>query len=226
MQEVLKKGIVNKAIGMCGKQKNAHKSCTLFRKETDAIRYMGAFCRKGRIYKIADGVWLVHDESEASQLKNGFIPIREQVLGMARLQLFRLCNDLQHDGCELLAIKTDAIYYLEPKSPRPEAEQRRHKWETNTIGGVRLKRDVKSMPQKAWQYHDRSDFMAEFMGSLASDAAARIPTTTSSSLPPDGKVVNKTFMTGQGGAGKSYTLFHALVKDHGKGKILGVAPDH
>ena len=115
---------------------------------------------------------------------------------MARLQLFRLCNDLQHDGCELLAIKTDAVYFTEPKSPKPRVEEARHTWETSMIGGVRLKRDAKSVPQKAWQYHDRSEFMAEFMGSLASEAAARTPTSINSSLPPDGKVVNRTLMTG------------------------------
>ncbi len=73
MQEVLKKGI-----GMCGKQNNVIKYCTLFRNETDAIRYLSAFCRKGRMYKIADGVWVVNDESETTQLLNGCIPIREQ----------------------------------------------------------------------------------------------------------------------------------------------------
>ena len=104
--ETLIKGIVNKTIGMCGKRRNKERETICFRYEDDAKMYILSN-KKGAKFKFDKDIWIVNSIYE-NNLENGFRPISEAVLGMARLRLFNMSKQLQPYG--ILGYKTDSVF--------------------------------------------------------------------------------------------------------------------
>jgi hypothetical protein len=56
---------------------------------------------KGKRFELFDNIWIVNKIQEG-RLNNGFLPIREMVLGMASMKLFNWHNKLSNEGVKVL----------------------------------------------------------------------------------------------------------------------------
>ena len=111
VNQTLRKGITNQAIDIAGKKYKQYTDSYIFNNEEDANRYIFFYCRAGYAWSMKiENHWVVLKNSEKVAFTNGFTPIHEQDLSSARMRILMLSKDLEHDGYELVAFKTDAIY--------------------------------------------------------------------------------------------------------------------
>jgi hypothetical protein len=120
MDMFLRKGIPNQAVGKCGKcgkQRNKKIISTLFKNIDDANMFRDN--HHGTKLELFDGCFTVNKTYQL-EIEDGFRPIREMVLSMARLDVMRVYTALDASGdFRVVALKTDAVFYYKL---RPDAE--------------------------------------------------------------------------------------------------------
>lgn len=237
LNSTVKKGIPNKLIGMCGKRYNKRKEVQIFKNEDDARLKMQS--SGGFLHKLSDDVWVVQKLAGKEEYINGFRPIREAVLSMARLGMFKLGESLSP---YLKGVKTDACF-IDPSCPR---EMYVHLL-TGKLGGARLEHNqlppgkaikameqikpLSSMPWPEWakgwipfewqptdEYHKsiETDFDNYHQHMKLKDEYDQA--LLDEVLKP------RTVVMSLAGRGKSYAVITTLIKRFGADKVLVITP--
>ena len=108
----LKKFLVNKTIGTCGKQSNKKSSTYIFKDRSEAEHYKKI--TKGEVIAyVLDGdkqLYFLTDERKA-RLKEGFYFTLHIVYNKQRKALYSIATLPQNKGRTIMAVKTDAIWF-------------------------------------------------------------------------------------------------------------------
>lgn len=220
LAEFLVKSIPNKAIGMCGKKYNRKRTTHCFRKEEDADLYLRTH-KRGMKFELEKGVWIVNSIQER-RLENGFRPIREAILGMARLKLLQMSQALNDAGYRILGYKTDAIYV----EANTQQVSRMSCINSSTLGGVTV--EGSKLPPNyplmysindAFKYERRKPILEYFRGAKTMSDDNEFDTSYVSS-----KIVNRTALFGRGGCAKTFSGLTYLKSKYGIDDILVVCP--
>jgi hypothetical protein len=222
-----RKGILNIAIGMCGKKWNRQWLSRAFLNADDAYMCYHEQCEphKRRVDHVGP-VTIISRIEQEDMLAEGFLPIRYSLLAMARMQLAQHVRMMEAQGLEVVAIKTDAIYIRTP--PRPLQEYRIYshvgtrpgqlKVEYNTIPGCfKPISEPKSMSLRpatfpTMQQPQVMTLQDEFNKTEAREAMSKLLQN------------GPTIIDGVAGSGKSRCALDFVLKKFNKDEILFVAP--
>jgi hypothetical protein len=111
IHDKLRKGVVNKAIGKCGKKHNKSCRTTLFRNQDDAWLYAKDHpLARLFLWDESSGIYAA-SEGASNMLEHGFWPIHEMILDIARFEMFKLYNILVKSALfRVIGFRTDAVY--------------------------------------------------------------------------------------------------------------------
>ena len=203
-----KKAIVNKAIGLLGKKTERVTTTVCARDECIARMYPGT------AVKFSDDAWLT-TEKRASPLAMTFRPVHAMVLGMARLKLFALYNELRAGGARVLGFRTDCVYFDGPHAVATDGG----------VGGLKALTG-KTVPTTPIARRDTitdlfGDAMAPTSATSAPTSATSAPTSatsapTSATSAPQPRGVLRL---GKAGTGKTYGVLSGFAK---RDKVLVV----
>ena len=87
----LQKGIWNKVIGKCNKQKNENIESRAFKSKNDADRQEATWLQENtgtRKFQLSENIWVVTRRVNKMKLEESFRPIYQMVLNMAQLKLY------------------------------------------------------------------------------------------------------------------------------------------
>ena len=229
MDDMFKKAIPNKAIGMCGKRENKIKDVQLFKNKDDAIMHLQK--HGGHLTELGphSGVYALH-KHQKMDLTNGFRPIREMVLSTARLNMMQLYVDLmvKAEGCIITGLKTDAIFF----QPPPDFIDFRDvpcikDLLTNKLGGARLEFE-KVPPAKEVYMVEKSAPLPRVINFDNTYCVPKRPTSVKNefSLKSVHECLgDKSFLSCLGGHGKSHAaITYQIMSWANKEAILVVTP--
>ena len=131
-----------KNIGKTGTKYNKQRSSICFKSEVDANIYLQT--NPGKKFKLCENIWIVTSIQQV-RLENGFLPIYEMILGMARMRLFNMTLEMQSEGIEIIGYKTDAIFFKKPVAPLQSYKF--SKYLTGVFGDWRLEESNKLPPE-------------------------------------------------------------------------------
>lgn len=139
-----KKFIVNKVIGLLGKNKNTRETTQIF------TNYNEAYNSSKDVIEltIKDFKFYLASQKQQETLKNGFIPIRDFVYDIQRYVMFNLYNVFKH--CELVGMNTDGLYSRIRPDISPSTE-------FFGIGSVKVEDEKKFCPQNLLLWYDNSE---------------------------------------------------------------------
>lgn len=138
LETSIKKVIPNKTIGMTGKKYNRRRTTMAFNNEHDADLWMKEH-KMGAKFPLDENIWIV-TMIEEQRLENGFLPIYQMVLSMARMKLYRQYKELTKLGMQVVGFKTDAIFIRTPKTDLQINNFESFKKENirNELGGMKI----------------------------------------------------------------------------------------
>ena len=137
----LQKGIWNKVIGKCNKQKNENIESMAFKSNNDADRQEATWLQEKtgtRKFQINENIWVVTRRVKKLKLEESFRPIYQMVLNLAQLKLYTVYQSLLSDGYTICGVKTDAIYFDWKRECGEPLRPQYLTHVTNSLGGFRL----------------------------------------------------------------------------------------
>ena len=232
----LQKGIWNKVIGKCNKQKNENIESRAFKSKNDADRQEATWLHEKsgtRKFQISENIWVVTRRVKKVKLEESFRPIYQMVLNMAQLKLYTVYQSLLSDGYTIRGVKTDAIYFDWNRESREPLQPKYLTHVTNCLGGFRLQ-ESGVPPQILLAYKTFNDdvyksllFTSEELQSINikvknewdSDA---IINKLNAISDKNARHVNTTLFMGVGGGGKTTLATTYATKRYGADKVLAV----
>jgi hypothetical protein len=174
VKDIFKKGICNQGIGKTLKKYNTNRLSSLYKNVDDANMHLTM--HKGAKYPLdtdRSQYYLVNNVRQTALIE-GFLPIGQMVLDMARYKMFELCQDLMANNLHVVAMKTDAVFIERDRNfdiikNLPFYQ----KWVTNHLGGVRME-DNKLPPDTCIAYKISEDDEVKRILSRPKDNTVRI----------------------------------------------------
>jgi hypothetical protein len=234
ISERLRKGVVNKAIGKCGKKYNKTCKTTLFRNHDDAWIYVKEHpLARMFVWDEASGIYAA-SEGATSTLEHGFWPVYEMILDIARFNMFKLYNSMVKSALyRVIGFRTDAIYaQLKADFDVMKDSCLIGKFHDG-LGGLKEPEYHKLPPAKRIEIVDKRQLFDNVDGEKYSDSLLnvvsdykenRIALESEEMEVVMEKIGNRTLLIGVAGAGKSANATGYAKRKYTKEEILAVVP--
>ena len=221
MDAVIKKSIPNKIIGLCGKKYNKQCDSMIFKNEDDAIMYL---VKHGGVKsQLGNNVWIVN-KYQNQEIENGFRPVREMILCMARHQMYKLYRSFKDDGLHIIGCKTDALYFEKNVNGPYQYEQ----WLTGKLGGLKLDHGIVPPKQVAFVDKPRPQYGWVFEPMYDTDNPDLLdglePFDDNDTKKMESLIVDETIVLSLAGRGKTHLALSSVIKKHGINHVLVVTP--
>ena len=110
--KTVNKSLPNILVGKLGKKWNNKEQAFSYKTEEEAHREHKKL--GGTLHSSGENAVFYHSIKLKKLLKNGFLPIHHMIYDDARAKLYKMSIELEQIGVNILAYKTDAIYFVKP----------------------------------------------------------------------------------------------------------------
>lgn len=228
IDEKIKKAVINKAIGKCGKKYNRKRLSMTFNNPHDADMWIQRH-KKGATFPLDDGIWVVTMIDEIA-LENGFLPIYQMVLSMARMRLYKQYKELTNAGIDVVAFKTDAVFIRQPEQRKVKEALSAYldKNIKNELGGMKIE-EGKLPPNVHMEQiivcgekHQEFKRHLKPISDMKRDLFSRPEFDEYDVVEVESRITPNTLAASFAGRGKSHALINYAKKKHGESGVLVV----